>query len=463
MYRWERTMRDGGSGIRLQREMIPSFSSSLLDEVYRSIDAEGGLEPPRGRGFYADCAGGRKQSKCGTREGEVVVFDRIESVRAGALVEKRAKDRETVLRRQVCPEPEKKLRRGRDFDRDALFFSSASSFSDSSSNGFSSSDTESAYGGGKTRVSCFVPLPRQKPMRTSVATRSDKSGGRTEFSPFQEQRNVWAFDNGDEMNSEPRGLKIYSNLKKMKQPISPGGKLASFINSLFTANNTPRKAKQSAMHSVPYTEEENFDGKLKSGDSSACSSASSFSRSCLSKYSPMTREKLRNGSKRSVQFYPVSLNLDEDSQLCGQKSLPRERQGYEKQIAGMERSVSIPAARNSGTNVHRKIEDETRHSQRKDRSSQAEEAAREFLRNYHQNQKKIEKTANAVTITSRGNQRSSQHDHHNRDFDDDDDDDDAASCTSSDLFELDHLSVLGNDVYCKELPVYGTTRVGLSM
>ncbi|KAI4377011.1 hypothetical protein MLD38_014708 [Melastoma candidum] len=458
MNRWERTMRDGWSGNRLERE-IPSFSSSLLDEIYRSIDAESGSELAQERGLYADCVGRRKQGKCGTKAGDVEVFDRIESVRAGAWVEKRAKERETVQRGQVCPEPEKKLRRDCDFDHDAVFFSSASSSSDSSSNGFSSSDTESAYGGGKTRASCFVPLPRPKPVRTSIASRSDKTGAKTEFSPFQEQRNARAFNIGDEMNSKSRGSKIYSNLKKMKQPISPGGKLASFINSLFTANSTPRKAKPSAKQAVPYTEEENFDGKLKSGDSSACSSTSSFSRSCLSKYSPTTREKLRNGSKRTVQFYPMSVILDEDSRPCGQKSLPWDHQEYEKQIAKMGRSVSIPAARNSGTNMHKKIEEQTRHSQRKDRSSQAEEAAREFLRNYHRNQKKIEKAANAVTVTSRGDHRSSHHDQDNGESNYDD----AASCTSSDLFELDHLSVLGNDMYCEELPVYGTTRVGLIM
>ena len=41
---------------------------------------------------------------------------------------------------------------------------------------------------------------------------------------------------------------------------------------------------------------------------------------------------------------------------------------------------------------------------------------------------------------------------------DEDDDDDGASCASSDLFELDHLSVIGIGSYREELPVYETTR-----
>ncbi|KAK2648843.1 hypothetical protein Ddye_016332 [Dipteronia dyeriana] len=40
------------------------------------------------------------------------------------------------------------------------------------------------------------------------------------------------------------------------------------------------------------------------------------------------------------------------------------------------------------------------------------------------------------------------------------DDDDATSCSSSDLFELDHLSMIGNNNrYCEELLVYETANV----
>ncbi|KAI5422445.1 hypothetical protein KIW84_045767, partial [Lathyrus oleraceus] len=41
---------------------------------------------------------------------------------------------------------------------------------------------------------------------------------------------------------------------------------------------------------------------------------------------------------------------------------------------------------------------------------------------------------------------------------DDDEDDDGASCSSSDLFELDNLSVIGIERYREELPVYETTH-----
>ena len=45
----------------------------------------------------------------------------------------------------------------------------------------------------------------------------------------------------------------------------------------------------------------------------------------------------------------------------------------------------------------------------------------------------------------------------NEDEDDEDDDDDIQSCSSSDLFELDHL--VGARRYQEELPVYETTNL----
>lgn len=45
------------------------------------------------------------------------------------------------------------------------------------------------------------------------------------------------------------------------------------------------------------------------------------------------------------------------------------------------------------------------------------------------------------------------------DYEEEDDDfDDAVSCSSSDLFELDNLSVIGIERYREELPVYETTN-----
>lgn len=51
-----------------------------------------------------------------------------------------------------------------------------------------------------------------------------------------------------------------------------------------------------------------------------------------------------------------------------------------------------------------------------------------------------------------------EHDFEDDDEDYDDEDDDGLSCSSSDLFELDNLSVIGIERYREELPVYETTN-----
>ncbi|GMJ07592.1 BIG GRAIN 4 [Hibiscus trionum] len=80
-----------------------------------------------------------------------------------------------------------------------------------------------------------------------------------------------------------------------------------------------------------------------------------------------------------------------------------------------------------------------------EKARRVEEMAREFLKEYHLNQKKNEFNSMDSRI--------------NHEDEDDDDDDDASSCSSSDLFELDHLVHLGNHRYEEELPVYETTHV----
>ncbi|KAK1421696.1 hypothetical protein QVD17_24243 [Tagetes erecta] len=157
------------------------------------------------------------------------------------------------------------------------------------------------------------------------------------------------------------------NMKKVNQPISPGGRLTTFLNSLLT-NGHLKKPKE-----------------LNNVKIMTCSSASSFTRSCLSKNSPRSREKLNNGIRRSVRFYPVSVIIDEDCRPCGQKSIFGEHELLKVHIT---------------TTLADKFNDD--------------------------------------------------HDEEDVDYDDD-----FASDASSDLFELDHLSILNE---CDELPVYKTTH-----
>ncbi|MBA0731914.1 hypothetical protein Gogos_016035 [Gossypium gossypioides] len=356
----------------------PSFSSSLLDQICRSIDDNDGISDTKNQGLKFNS---KKQE----------IWDPQRDCLIEKWMENKVSEKKIAGKKQGL----------KDFKRKSHYhhhhvslFSSSSSSSDSSSGGFfSSSDTESLYGS-KTKAPCFVPppsLPKPKPVRTSVSAPPEKLDER----------------------SKSRAMKIYGNLKKVKQPISPGARLASFINSLFT--NSKKTKNPDDDDGDGDGDDEYDERKLKS--SQVCSSASSFSRSCLSKN---TREKSRNGVKRTVRFCPVSVIVDEDSRPCGQKGV------YEQQESRLL-PVSVPTAWKIG-----KSSSEVKF-QVMEKSKRVEEMAREIIREYHQNQKK--------------------NSHY------DDDDDDAGSESSSDLFELDHLVLMGNDRYKEELPVYETTHV----
>jgi len=106
--------------------------------------------------------------------------------------------------------------------------------------------------------------------------------------------------------------------------------------------------------------------------------------------------------------------------------------------------VSVPTAWKIGRNKNEEEEKIV------DKSRRVEEAAREFLKEYHRSQNK----SNLINLRDFPNGVEDD-----EDDDDNSDDDDAASYSSSDLFELDHLSVMGNNRYREELPVYETTHV----
>ncbi|KAB2027554.1 hypothetical protein ES319_D05G040100v1 [Gossypium barbadense] len=438
MYRLEKT-------VYRQEKDNPSFSSTLLDKIYRSID-DGDTRNVDLK-FYRETMQ-KKQSKASVRcngsrveeeDDEMSSFQRARLIEK--WMEKKVTEKANAGRKQVS-------HHDYDHDHDVLFFSSTSTSCDSSSGGFSSSDTESMYVS-KSKSSCFV-RSRPKPVRTTMSVRSEKplkteKTGRTERALFYEQRESHLLDDyhynsssdytpkleESLFKSKSRATKIYGNLKKVKQPISPGGRLASFINSLFTTSNTKKARGPSSMLSC------DDERKLKSGQVSTCSSASSFSRSCLSKNSPSTRERLRNGVKRSVRFCPVSVIVDEDCRPCGQKCL------YEEQDSSSV-SVAVPTVWKIRKSPSGKLDEELK-LQAMEKSRRVEEMATKFLKEYHLNQMK--------DFISRDN-------HSNYVMEEmEEDEDDAASYSSSDLFELDHLVLIGNDRYREELPVYETTHV----
>ncbi|PRQ51471.1 hypothetical protein RchiOBHm_Chr2g0144811 [Rosa chinensis] len=378
MERWDHKSQRETRHSKHRREN-PSFSSSLLDSIYRSID-EGEQIGARREGeliFYKESM--RKKQSGSVSSNGVKAEEEIMSLRRACLIEKWMEKKAAVADKVV-------VRRNSMADFDRRFLNSSSSSSDSScGGGFSSSESDSMYGSRSRSSSSCYSMPRPKPIRTSLSS----SRPETHQKPKQENGFV---------KTKSKALKIYGDLKKVKQPISPGGKLASFLNSIFNSGNGKK-------HKINI-DDLGSDRNSKSTNGSNCSSASSFSRSCLRKTS-VSRGELSNGggdsAKRSVRFYPVSVIVDEDCRPCGHKTLEE-----------MKRSSALDCF----------VMDEDDHRR------QVEEVARSYLmKNY---QKKT----------------------HDEEMDEDEDDD-AASYASSDLFELDTVGV--EERYREELPVYETT------
>ncbi|KAI6671747.1 hypothetical protein NL676_006632 [Syzygium grande] len=392
----------------------PSFSSTLLDAIYRSID--GDSPPDHPMVIYADAAARAKQG------------DPTAGFRRDFLIEKwvAAEEEKKTKKMGGSDEREAGHRGSRvgDWNRSMVLTNSSSSSSDSSSRsggGFSSSESESRA---RYSASCYSvrrPKPKPAPIRTSVSDRAASAFDRGHVEPRKSHHHAPQSQRPSSNKHEGLGfvktkskaLKIYGDLKKannkLKQPISPGARLASFLNSIFTVGS-PKKAKI-VTSSVE-------------GDQSACSSASSFSRSCLSN-TPSSRSKLTSvvggGPKqRSVRFYIV----DEPG-----------RQSKDLKMAAEISPTKAEFNKKSGVG---------------DDKRRIAEAAREMLRSY---QKKKESYDARVD---------------DNDEDEDGgggggggDDGDAASCASSDLFELDNLASIGCDQmrYREELPVYETTNL----
>ncbi|KVH97892.1 protein BIG GRAIN 1-like A [Cynara cardunculus var. scolymus] len=383
----------------------PSFSSTLLDEIYRSIDERDDEQ-------LTVCRK-PKQTKFGGPGCFRDDFDERRACLVQKWMENKVCEKAVVGRKSAAADLDRRSIRS---ERDSLYFNSSSSSSGSSSGGgFSSSEGELMYG----------VLFKPRPVRTNI----HQHGG---FEKREKERCMYGHGyqhhvleqkvkhESKFVKTKSKALKLYSDLKKVKQPISPGGRLSTFLNSLFTTGNTKKSKMSSREGGCAVAAKSHLDRKSKSANASTCSSASSFSRSCLSN-TPSSRGNQSNGLKRSVRFYPVSEIVDEYCQPCGHKSLHEEETSLE--------SVKF-----------------TKHSINEE--IQIKEAARNLLTNY---QKKVElgfdSERNNVDMIGAEN------------VEDGDGSYDGKSDSSSDLFELDNLSAIGMHKYREELPVYETTNL----
>ncbi|XP_009789751.1 protein BIG GRAIN 1-like B [Nicotiana sylvestris] len=394
----------------------PSFSSTLLDEIYRSIDGYDQRKEvsklPKETKKYSNKSNGVAKAKANNNN-KSIEDEEIASFRRACLIEKwmekKVKDKVLMTRKGPSSLPDL-------LDNDPLFFSSTSS-SESNSGTLSttSSEADCFYSEKSSRntttataTTCFAAAKSKKSVRrASVSPRLEH---RSEFYLFDDYHNQKTEENEESLiKSKSRALKIYNNLKKVKQPISPGGRLTNFLSSIFN-NGNGKKSKDLV----------NIERNAKSGQaaSSTCSSASSFSRSCLStKTPPNLTPKFQNGVKRTVRFNPVSVIVDEDCRPCGHKCIYDQESDNFQKLKSQGNAAIIEKNRKYEVT---KVDSFKSYKQLKKKN--------DYIVDYKEEEEDFE-------------------------------DEDAASDSSSDLFEIDHLAFFGNNRFCEELPVYETTHL----
>ncbi|KAL3330197.1 hypothetical protein AABB24_034182 [Solanum stoloniferum] len=365
----------------------PSFSSSLLDEIYRSID---GYDQRR-EDLKLET---RKQSSSNIGlkpKGVANIYNKKKSVEDEEIASFR---RACLIEKWMEKKVKDKARRGPfseldSINYDSLLFSSTSSESNSGTLSASSSEPDSFYS--EKSSSCFAASRTRSIRRASVSPRRD-----TKLYSFDNQQ----ANKNEESNlikSKSTALKMYNNLKKVKQPISPGGRLTNFLTSIFNNKSKnlkdPNGGNRGDFHEVD---------ERSSKSSSICSS---ISRSCLSKTPPKFSQ---TAVKRTVRFNPVSVIVDKDCRPCGHKSI------YDHDSDNLRRPKS-----QGNAEKNRKFE--------VTKVDSVKSYKNDYIVDYADEEEE--------------------------------DDDDAASCSSSDLFEIDHLAFFGNKRFCDELPVYETTYV----
>jgi hypothetical protein len=229
----------------------PSFSSTLLDAIYKSMDepddAAAAAAATKKQSQDLHCSYYYKPSLAG-------------SYRAGRAV-------------ATTPGPHA---------------TTSSSSECSSYGGFSSSEAESSQ------------HRRLRPIRTSVA-----AAGEARPAPAPEKTKKAA-------KSKP-GANIRAKLRDLRKPASPGARLAGFLNAIFNGKRAPATPPSASRAAA---------------SESACSSASSYSRSCLSK-TPSTRGQ----PKRTVRF------LDSDTEAAAVPAAGTERRRVQVGVVELERML----------------------------------------------------------------------------------------------------------------------------
>ncbi|XP_009796354.1 protein BIG GRAIN 1-like A [Nicotiana tabacum] len=392
-----------------QRRKTPSFSSSLLEAIYQSIDEE---------------KRGEENHVPNKRNNDVEAEQEITSLRRAILIEK-------------WMESYKYTQSSRHFSSDS------SSSTDSSM--FSSSETESATRS-TSKSSLFHTLPKPTRQVREILVRSENVVTLSaETAPKCE--------GGRFMRTKTRALKIYGDLKKVKQPISPGGKIANFLNSIFNSRNMKKNHHHNHQQGM-----EDWSSVRKSrsvNDLSSTVTCSLASRSsCLNKSTPSST---RGKSKRSVRFCPVSVIVDEDYQPCSHKSSSNNNNNRPSAIAQVESGEG--SMYTDLTPTFKKAERLFPEDPRLTICGHKSIFKNEEPRIWHV--PKVGSFRNFEGKHINKNQYRGFYESENEE--EEEEEDDSRSCASSDLFELENIGMISHvHATRNELPVYGTTSLKMN-
>ncbi|CAL9104118.1 unnamed protein product [Musa textilis] len=261
---------------RRSRSKNASFSSSLLDAIYRSIDDD------------------VDNSKSGETRGGVPDRSFSHRKQAQPVTHSRNGSRASVVSELAvsCPGVADYYRRS-PCGVGALAPTSSSSSSSitpriNATGLFSSSD-------GESNQSDRIPRP------DSPATKKKEK------------------PKCSNLRSGLRGLRKLRTASDAAAATSPRARLVRFVIALFSATGSPRKPKIAVASTAAAK-----GGARAEESTTTSSSASSCMGTCLSKASEASRRRAAGAEKgkRSVRFYPVNLIVDEDySRPCGHKRL----------------------------------------------------------------------------------------------------------------------------------------------
>ncbi|KAL1363908.1 hypothetical protein HN51_012060 [Arachis hypogaea] len=382
-----------------QRKKTPSFSSTLLDAIYCSIDgSKSDLDNHQQVGHHHHHLNEEKTNPTTTMKHN---HGGVGGGGGGGNNKNKNKNKkEKMMNNHLC--------------RHAVMLNDEFSHQIFTNSVTSSASSECSYGVGATFSSSSSKQQRKKKNQKKQQKKKEKRAG----------------DSDRFARSKLRALKMYGELnRKVKQPISPRSRIANFLCSIFNSGSVKKAKKMcyvGAVDDVNLT----FQHKSKSPCFSSSSStttmaAASFSRrSCTSKTSSSSSSKAKNdnnnnnGDKRSVRFYPVSLILGEND------SQQQRYSAYSEKDPSLF-SLNVRKITRSSTSC---IEARENHSSR-----EGNDGKFEYISGYY------------------GNCQDEDVDQ--------DEDEDALSYSSSDLFELDHIICGAEGRYQEELPVYETTNL----